>query len=51
MTEQEIAAMTSEEWEAFIQTLPCAVVDFRHCDPADYEDAQQLEMHPLRKPD
>jgi len=41
MTTQEIPAMTSEEWEAFTKTLPCAVVDFRNCDPADDEDTQQ----------
>ena len=43
MTDQEIAAMTCEEWDAFTKTLPCAMVDFRNCDPADYEDAQEQQ--------
>lgn len=40
MTNEEIQAMSDEEWLAFTKTLPCAVVDFRNCDPADYDNEQ-----------
>jgi len=43
VTEQEMAAMTTEEWDAFTKALPCAVIDFRNIESSDDEDASQQE--------
>lgn len=48
MTDEETQAMSDEEWLAFTKTLPCAVVDFRNCDPLEDED-EQLNQTASRK--
>jgi hypothetical protein len=36
--EKKISEMTPEEYDAFVSTLPCAVVDFRDCSPMEDDD-------------